>query len=65
MYKRLGTRVTHTFTTSYSEVVSDILGHTYSCGNIATITDVCTHVCPFVMTPSINVLEGDAFHTYI
>ena len=33
------------------EVVSDIRGHTYSCGKIAPITDVCTHVCPFVMNP--------------
>ena len=36
---------------SYLEVVSDIRGHTYSCENIAPVTDVCTHVCPFVMNP--------------
>ena len=41
----------HHFLLLLLEVVSDIRGHTHSCGNIAPITDVCTHVCPFVMNP--------------
>ena len=43
----------HHFLLLLLEVVSDIRGHTYSCGNIVPITDVCTHVCPLWWTPSI------------